>query len=153
MSRSKLNITYLFLFMIPYLIAILLVASAYNALVLHWSNWWRLCVGGIVGATFLSALKLTIQRPLNLLVLQDAKSLVALFGRFFLVRGNKRLVLFNFGLDFLLTILGVFVIRTWFAQSLVMWGLIGWLIVAMFISTAVGSYVAYDVLSIDPDQH
>ncbi|WP_261806197.1 hypothetical protein [Lapidilactobacillus luobeiensis] len=152
MSRSKLNATYLFLFTIPYVIAILLVASAYNTLVVHWSSWWRLCVGGVVGAAFLTALKITIQRPLNLLVLQDAKSAVGFFGRFFLIRGNPRLLVFNYVLDFILCIAGVYAIRMWFAQSLVMWGLIGWLILIMFVSTAIGSYLAYDILSIDPDQ-
>ncbi|MFD1411090.1 hypothetical protein [Lapidilactobacillus gannanensis] len=152
MSRFKLNVTYFFLFVVPYVTAIFMISSAYDALVQHWDNWWRLGVGGLVGACIMLALKIIIQRPLGLLVLQDPKSWVAHFGKFFLIDQGKVLVIFNLILDFILSIAGIYFIHWLLPRNIIIQSSLGWPIVVMFISTAIGSYLAYDILSIDPEQ-
>lgn len=152
MSRRKLNTTYFFFFIIPYLTAIFMISTAYNVLVNHWDNWWRLGIGGLVGSIFLVCLKVIIQRPLTLLVLHDKKSVVAWLGRFFLITDNKPLLAFNFILDFGLSIAGVFIVHALLPEAIIVQSAMGWPLMIMFISTIIGSYLAYDILSIDPDQ-
>ncbi|WP_125605276.1 hypothetical protein [Lapidilactobacillus bayanensis] len=146
MSKMKLFFTYLFLFLIPYVFAILLIGTAYNALVIHWSSYWRLLVGAAVGAIFMMMLKVIIQQPLGLLVLQKQPSVLRYLGRFFLVSHNRPLQIFNLGLDAVLSICGIYFTRLFFTFKFISDTAIGWLIIAMFVSVMLGSYLAFDLL-------
>lgn len=147
MTNIKRTFSYLFLFIIPYGLAILLIGTSYNALVIHWSSRWRLAVGAIVGTIFMSLLKIIVQKPLALLNQQvAAKSHVM---RFFLISGQKSLAIFNLILDVVLTLVGIYAARRLFSPQFINGTALGWLLISLFCSAMIGAYFAFDQLHLD----
>lgn len=149
LSKTKLFFTYLFLFLVPYVLAILLICTAYNALVIHWSSYWRLLVGATVGAIFMMLLKVIIQQPLGLLVLQKQPGIMRYLGQFFLISHNRPLQIFNLLLDASLSIGGIYFTRLFFSEKFINGSALGWLITGMFLAVMIGSYLAFDVLKMN----
>lgn len=148
MANAKRFITYLFLFIIPYGLAILLIGTAYNALVIHWSSRWRLLVGAVVGMIFMNLLKIIIQKPLKLLASQNESSVMSHLMHFFFVDSSKVLLTLNLLLDMILTIVGIYASRLLFTPQFITGTALGWLIVSLFVSAMIGAYFAFDQLKL-----
>lgn len=152
MKTSKVNSVFLFLLVIPYLCTLALIGIAFNALVLHSASLWRTVIGALVGAMITFAIKGTVQRPLDLVSDQVNSKVFKQFLRFFSVRRRKFLQLANFVLDFALCGISTYLVRQVLTIQQIVGNSIGYVLVLMLISTAIGAYIEYDALSIDPSQ-
>lgn len=152
MKTSKVNSVFLFLLVIPYLCTLALIGIAFNALVLHSASLWRTVIGALVGAMIMFAIKGTVQRPLDLVSDQVNSKIFKQFLRFFSVRRRKFLQLANFVLDFALCGISTYLVRQVLTIQQIVGNSIGYVLVVMLISTAIGAYIEYDALSIDPSQ-
>lgn len=152
MKTSKVNSVFLFLLVIPYLCTLSLIGIAFNALVLHSASLWRTVIGALVGAMIMFAIKGTVQRPLDLVSDQVNSKVFKQFLRFFSVRRRKFLQLANFVLDFALCGISTYLVRQVLTIQQIVGNSIGYVLVVMLISTAIGAYIEYDALSIDPSQ-
>ncbi len=152
MKTSKVNSVFLFLLVIPYLCTLALIGIAFNALVLHSASLWRTVIGALVGAMIMFAIKGTVQRPLDLVSDQVNSKVFKQFLRFFSVRRRKFLQLANFVLDFALCGISTYLVRQVLTIQQIVGNSIGYVLVVMLISTAIGAYIEYDALSIDPSQ-
>lgn len=152
MKTSKVNSVFLFLLVIPYLCTLALIGIAFNALVLHSASLWRTVIGALVGAMITFAIKGTVQRPLDLVSDQVNSKVFKQFLRFFSVRRRKFLQLANFVLDFALCGISTYLVRQVLTIQQIVGNSIGYVLVVMLISTAIGAYIEYDALSIDPSQ-
>ena len=152
MKTSKVNSVFLFLLVIPYLCTLALIGIAFNALVLHSASLWRTVIGALVGAMIMFAIKGTVQRPLDLVSDQVNSKVFKQFLRFFSVRRRKFLQLANFVLDFALCGISTYLVRQVLTIQHIDGNSIGYVLVVMLISTAIGAYIEYDALSIDPSQ-
>lgn len=152
MKTSKVNSVFLFLLVIPYLCTLALIGIAFNALVLHSASLWRTVIGALVGAMITFAIKGTVQRPLDLVSDQVNSKIFKQFLRFFSVRRRKFLQLANFVLDFALCGISTYLVRQVLTIQQIVGNSIGYVLVVMLISTAIGAYIEYDALSIDPSQ-
>lgn len=152
MKTSKVNSVFLFLLVIPYLCTLALIGIAFNALVLHSASLWRTVIGALVGAMIMFAIKGTVQRPLDLVSDQVNSKIFKQFLRFFSVRRRKFLQLANFVLDFALCGISTYLVRQVLTIQQIVGNSIGYVLVLMLISTAIGAYIEYDALSIDPSQ-
>lgn len=149
MSNKKIAAVYLFLFLLPYLCALLVIGTSYNALVLHSASLWRTFVGAAVGAVVMSALKVTVERPLAILVANATRPLLRNILDFFKVDGDMKKRVLNLGIDFVFCGVATWVVRNVFPREWIMWSLIGWLMLIMFISVLIGGYIDYDLLSVE----
>ena len=152
MKTSKVNSVFLFLLVIPYLCTLALIGIAFNALGLHSASLWRTVIGALVGAMIMFAIKGTVQRPLDLVSDQVNSKVFKQFLRFFSVRRRKFLQLANFVLDFALCGISTYLVRQVLTIQQIVGNSIGYVLVVMLISTAIGAYIEYDALSIDPSQ-
>lgn len=152
MKKSHIFLVFTFLLLIPYICSLIIIGIGYNALVLHASSIWRLGVGAIVGALIMSAIKMTIQRPLDLVARDVKAGIFKQFLRFFSTRRRPLLEFANIILDFILCIVAMLLVRRFLPLSLIVGTSIGYVLIIMFLSTCLGAYIEYDNLSIDPQQ-
>ncbi|MCI1892463.1 hypothetical protein [Schleiferilactobacillus perolens] len=149
MSNKKIAAVYLFLFLLPYLCALLVIGTSYNALVLHSASLWRTIIGAAVGAVVMSALKVTVERPLAILVVNATRPSLRSLLDFFNVDSNVTKRILNLSMDFVLCGIATWAVRNFFPKEWIMWSLIGWLMLIMFLSVLVGGYIDYDLLSVE----
>lgn len=152
MTKARLSATYLFLFLVPYALSLMLISCAYDALINHYQSWWRLILGGLVGMGIMYALKIIIARPLRLLAKFQIAPLWQSFSHFFLLSGRPKLIILNGALDFSLIVLLSLAIRYLVPLKWIVGPGIGILLAACFVSALIGAYMAFDDLTIDP-QH
>ncbi len=151
MSNQKATHIFLFLFVIPYIFALLLIGTCYNALLVHTGSWWRTIVGALIGATLLMLVKVTVERPLKILGKYTTNKIIHLSIRFFMLDKAKWWkLLFNFGFDFVLAGTATWVVRHVFTYKFIVGTMAGWIILIMFISILLGSYLDFDLMSIAP---
>ncbi|KRL13373.1 hypothetical protein [Schleiferilactobacillus perolens] len=149
MSNKKIAAVYLFLFLLPYLCALLVIGTSYNALVLHSASLWRTIIGAAVGAVVMSALKVTVERPLAILVVNATRPSLRSLLDFFNVDSNVTKRILNLSMDFVLCGIATWAVRNFFPKEWIMWSLIGWLMLIMFLSVLIGGYIDYDLLSVE----
>lgn len=152
MKKSKVSAVFIFLLVIPYLCTLTLIGIGFNALVAHPASLWRTAVGAFVGALIMFAIKGTIQRPLDLISDHVENSLFLQVLRFFSVRRRRIYQIANIVLDFALCGVATYLVRQVLTLDQIVGTSVGWVMMAMFISTAIGAYLEYDNLSIDPTQ-
>lgn len=151
LSNRKATYIFLFLFVIPYLFALVLIGTCYNALLVHTGSWWRTIVGALIGAVLLMLVKITVERPLKILGKYTTIRFIHLSIRFFMLEKAKWWKLsFNFILDFILAGIATWAVRHVFIHAFITGTMVGWLILIMFISILLGSYLDFDLMSIAP---
>ena len=152
MKKNKVADVFVFLLVIPYLCTLTLIGIGFNALVIHPASLWRTAVGALVGAFIMFMIKATIQRPLDLISDNIENSLFIQILRFFSVRRRRLYQIANIILDFILCGVATYLVRQILTFDQITGSGIGWVMLIMFISTAIGAYIEYDNLSIDPTQ-
>ena len=152
MKKNKVADVFVFLLVIPYLCTLTLIGIGFNALVIHPASLWRTAVGALVGAVIMFGIKGTIQRPLDLISDNVENSFFLQILRFFSVRRRRLYQLANILLDFILCGLATYLVRQVLTFDQIAGTAVGWVMLIMFISTAIGAYLEYDNLSIDPTQ-
>lgn len=146
MTNKKVLAIYTFLFLVPYLVCLALIGTSYNSLVSHSSSLWRTFVGGIIGALFLMATKVVIQRSVQIVEYKsNHKSARKLIGSFDIGKSPFNLY-FNFFTDFVFSIASTYIIRLIFTKDIYMGNLIGYLVTILVISLLIGSNVGFDIL-------
>ncbi|MDO4912009.1 MAG: hypothetical protein Q3960_00460 [Lactobacillus sp.] len=148
MKKSHLVLVFIFLLLIPYICSLLIIGIGYNALVLHASELFRTFAGAICGAFIMFAIKATIQRPLDLVALKADNQFFKQFLRFFSIRRRPVFLFLNIVLDFCLCFLSTYLVRNLFTLDEIVGSTIGYILLIMFVSTCLGSYIEYDNLSI-----
>lgn len=147
MSNKKIVVIYLFFFFIPYIVSLLIVGIAYNALVLH-ALTWRLVIGGIVGSLGIFAIKVIAQRPILIMYRSSTKKALKRFINFFILERDKVIIGANLVIDFCLSIGSTYLIAKVLPISKILGSSIGWLVLIMMISLTLASYLEFDSLSI-----
>lgn len=147
MSNKKIVVIYLFFFFIPYIVSLLIVGIAYNALVLH-ALTWRLVIGGIVGSLGIFAIKVIAQRPILIMYRSSTKKALKRFINFFILERDKVIIGANLIIDFCLSIGSIYLIAKVLPISKILGSSIGWLVLIMMISLTLASYLEFDSLSI-----
>ncbi|GKQ43103.1 hypothetical protein RD055328_10260 [Companilactobacillus sp. RD055328] len=146
MTKRKIITIYLFMFLIPYIICLALVGTSFNSLVIHSNSIWRTIVGSIIGALFLMATKVIIQRSIQVIQSKTthkfAKSLVGIFD----ISKSPFNLYFNFISDFALSGVSTYLIRKLFTPEVYMGSLIGYLVAILVISLLIGSNVGFEIL-------
>ncbi|WP_294603510.1 hypothetical protein [uncultured Lactobacillus sp.] len=153
MKKSHVILVFTFLLLIPYLCSLTIIGIGYDALVLHSADLFRTTIGAIVGALIMSAIKATIQRPVDLLAVEIDDGLLKQLLRFFSIRRRYFLQVANVILDFILCFAATFVVREFLTLDQIVGKSVGIVMLIMLLSTCLGAYVEYDNLSIDPKQH
>lgn len=148
MSNKKILVIYSFFFVIPYIICFLLIGTAYNSLVNHSSSIWRTLIGCLVGALAMMAIKTIVSRPIKIMMLESTRPLLTKLISFFDINRSPFNLYANFILDFLLSGLGMYLIRQLFSKPTYMGSLVGWLVTILIISVVTASNMEYDSLSI-----
>lgn len=146
MTNKKVIAIYTFLFLIPYFICIALIGTSFNSLVSHSTSIWRTFIGSIIGALFLMATKIVIQRSIRIIEYKSnhisARKLIGLFD----IGKSPFNLYFNFLSDFILSGISTYAIRFIFTKDVFMGSLIGYLVTILVISLLIGSNVGFDIL-------
>lgn len=151
MSNKKAIYIFFFLFLIPYFFSILLIGTCYNALLIHTNSLWRTIIGSIIGSILLLLTKITVERPLKILGKYTTIKIIHLGIRFFMLEKAKWWkIIFNFSLDFCFCFISTWWVRHLFSHLFIIGTMVGWIIVIMFISILIGSYLDFDLMSISP---
>ncbi|MGX4763171.1 hypothetical protein [Holzapfeliella sp. JNUCC 72] len=153
MKKYRVFFVFLFLLFIPYICSLALIATAYNALVLHADDIFRTLIGALTGGFILYAMKATIQRPLDLIGDQIRQPFLKQFVRFFSIQRRFKFKIANLILDIVMSGIATVLIRVLVDKSIIMNQLAGFFLIIMFFSTALGAYVEYDHLSVDSPSH
>jgi len=155
MTNRKATFIFMFLFVIPYVSAQVMIGIAYNALVLHSDSWWRSLIGAVVGATLLFFAKIPLERPLRILGKYTTSKFIHLSVRFFILeeaRASKQIL--NYLIDVVLAFASTYALRWFFpgaaGKALLMGTPFGWVVAILFISICIGAYLDFDMLSIVP---
>ncbi|MGR3741474.1 hypothetical protein [Companilactobacillus sp. DQM5] len=146
MTRRNLTNIYIFLFIIPYTVSLLMVGTSYNALVMHANSIWRTVIGSIVGAFFLMALK-TVMHQVVKNIQHDidnifAKSIIDFFD----IESKPINLYLNFILDFVFCYASTYVIRYLFSPRLYVGSLLGYLTIVLSLSILIGITIEYQPL-------
>ena len=157
MTNRRATLIFIFLFIIPYISAQIMIGIAYNALVLHSDSLWRSLVGAFVGAWILYFAKIPLEHPLRVLGKYTTIQLIHYVVRFFMLEHAKwwKQVL-NFTIDFLVAVGATYVLRWLFpvaanGSNVLMGTPLGWMIAILFISLCIGAYIDFDALSVIPN--
>ncbi|MCD2255191.1 hypothetical protein FHQ08_00520 [Lactobacillus sp. CC-MHH1034] len=149
MSNKKAILVYTFLLVIPYILSLALIGIAFNALVLHSASLWRTIIGSIVGSFIMLAVKVTVERPLEIILdFVNNKFLRFLVNSFWITQSHRKIIS-NLIVDFVLSGVSTWGIRQLFTQNQIWGSLLGIVIAAMFVFTLIGAYLEYDLLSVD----
>ncbi|WP_416353242.1 hypothetical protein ACNAN0_10520 [Agrilactobacillus fermenti] len=149
MSNKKAILVYTFLLVIPYILSLALIGIAFNALVLHSASLWRTIIGSIVGSFIMLAVKVTVERPLEIILdFVNNKFLRFLVNSFWITQSHRKIIS-NLIVDFVLSGVSTWGIRQLFTQNQIWGSLLGVVIAAMFVFTLIGAYLEYDLLSVD----
>ncbi|NVY96792.1 hypothetical protein HU830_06440 [Lactobacillus sp. DCY120] len=152
MSNKKIIIIYTFLFIIPYILCLALIATGYNALVNHYNSWWRLVICAFVGALLMTAVKSIAHRPVKIISHRTTNYFLKTVINFFNIDYRPYSLYCNFGVDWSLTLVSVYLLRHLFTRPQIQGQLTGWLIALLIISLVLASNLEYQTLSIDPQQ-
>ncbi|WP_334330076.1 hypothetical protein [Companilactobacillus sp. HBUAS59699] len=147
MSNKKISIIYLLFFIIPYIICLLVVGIAYNALVLH-ALTWRVVVGGFIGAFGMFAVKVIAQRPVLIMYRSTKQKFLKSLINFFILERSKWVIGFNLIIDFFLSIGSIYLVANVFTLSQIIGKTLGWLVLILMVSLTLASYLEFETLSI-----
>lgn len=149
MSNKKTVSVYTFLLVIPYILSLALIGIAYNALVLHSASLWRTIIGSIVGSCIMLAVKITVERPLEIILDFVHNRFLRFLVNSFWITQSKRKIISNLLVDFVLTGVATWGIRQIFTPDQIMGNLLGICLGLMFLSALIGAYLEFDLLSVD----
>jgi small-conductance mechanosensitive channel len=150
MKKQNIYLVFTFLLLIPYLCSLTLIGICYNALVRHSSDLFRSFIGALVGTIIMFAIKATIQRPLDLVSAKVPDNFFKQILRFYSIRRRKLFLVGNCLVDFVLCWLAMDLVRRCFSLSFIIGNSVGIVLLIMLISTCIGAYIEFDILSIDP---
>ncbi len=149
MSNKKAILVYTFLLVIPYVLSLALIGISFNALVLHSASLWRTMVGSVVGACIMLAVKITVERPLEIILNFVHNKFLRFLVNSFWITESKRKVGANLIVDFILSGIATWGIRQLFSPDRIMGDILGIVLAMMFASALIGAYLEYDLLSVD----
>lgn len=149
MSNKKVIIVYTFLLVIPYILSLALIGVAYNGLVLHSASLWRTVVGSFVGACIMLAVKVTVERPLEIILNFVNNRFLRFLVNSFWITQSKRKILSNLAVDFVLSGIATWGIRQLFTHDQILGNLLGIVLSLMFVFALIGAYLEFDLLSVD----
>ncbi|UQS83261.1 hypothetical protein [Bombilactobacillus thymidiniphilus] len=149
MSNKKISVIYTFLFIIPYLLCLALIATGYNALIRHYSSWWRLMICALIGSILMLAIKSIAHRPIKIITKQTTNNFLKNVINFFNIDYSVRNFYYNFAIDFILTIVMSLIIHHLFPLYKIQGTLTGWIIALLILSLVFASNIEYQTLSID----
>ncbi|KRM31468.1 hypothetical protein FC83_GL000764 [Agrilactobacillus composti DSM 18527 = JCM 14202] len=149
MSNKKAILVYTFLLVIPYVLSLALIGISFNALVLHSASLWRTMVGSVVGACIMLAVKITVERPLEIILNFVHNKFLRFLVNSFWITESKRKVGANLIVDFILSGIATWGIRQIFSPDRIMGDILGIVLAMMFASALIGAYLEYDLLSVD----
>jgi len=156
MTNRRATLIFIFLFIIPYISAQLMIGIAYNALVWHSDSLWRTLVGSFVGAIILYFAKIPLEHPLRILGKYTTVQFIHYAVRFFMLQSAKwwKQTL-NFVIDFAVAIGATYLLREIFpgaaGKTILMGTPMGWMIALLFVSLCIGAYIDFDALSVIPN--
>ncbi|KRN28408.1 hypothetical protein IV38_GL001408 [Lactobacillus selangorensis] len=150
MSKRKAFWVFVFLFTIPYLAALGLSGTLYNALVRHVASWGRTIAAAATAAFGLLAIKIPLERPLRIIRTNGGR-LTSRVANLFMVQNSLPKKGINYVLDFCLVGVATWVVRHTFTHDFVVGSLTGWLATVIFLSVCIGVYLDFDDLTIDRD--
>ena len=149
MSNKKAILVYTFMLVIPYILSLALIGIAYNALVLHSASLWRTAVGSCVGACIMLAVKITVERPLEIILNFVNNRFLRFLVNSFWITQSKRKIISNLIVDFVLSGIATWGIRQLFTHSQILGNLLGIVLGLMFVFALIGAYLEFDLLSVD----
>ncbi|GAF40426.1 hypothetical protein JCM14202_2323 [Agrilactobacillus composti DSM 18527 = JCM 14202] len=117
MSNKKAILVYTFLLVIPYVLSLALIGISFNALVLHSASLWRTMVGSVVGACIMLAVKITVERPLEIILNFVHNKFLRFLVNSFWITESKRKVGANLIVDFILSGIATWGIRQIFSLT------------------------------------
>ncbi|WP_125567673.1 hypothetical protein [Companilactobacillus insicii] len=147
MSNKKISIIYILFFIIPYIVCLLVVGIAYNALVLH-ALTWRVVIGGIIGAFGMFAVKVIAQRPVLIMYRSTKQKFLKSLINFFILERSRWVIGFNLLIDFFLSIGSIYLVANIFTISQIIGRTLGWLVLILIVSLTLASYLEFETLSI-----
>lgn len=147
MSNKKISIIYLLFFIIPYIVCLLVVGIAYNALVLH-ALTWRVVIGGLIGAFGMFAVKVIAQRPVLIMYRSTTQKFLKSLINFFILERSKWVIGFNLLVDFFLSLGSIYLVANVFTLSQIIGKTLGWLVLILMVSLTLASYLEFETLSI-----
>lgn len=147
MSNKKIAAIYLFFFIIPYILCLGVVGIAYNALVLH-AITWRIVAGGIIGAFGMFAVKVIAQRPVLIMYRSSSTKFLQELLNFFILERNKLVIGLNLCVDFVLSIISIYLVARFVPLATIIGSPIGWLVIILMVSLTIASYMEFESLSI-----
>lgn len=147
MSNKKIAVIYVFFFIIPYILCLLIIGVAYNSLVLH-AITRRIVVGGIVGAFGMFAVKVIAQRPVLIMYRSSTVKVLKELLNFFILERSKVVIGANLLVDFCLSIASIYLVAKFIPLTVILGRTLGWLVLLLVISLTLASYMEFESLSI-----